>query len=86
MIDLDSSWRLVITLVAFGVIPLLLMLGWVVRITRNACTRARDASIDMLLCGNLRGHRHRKRRRHTLLPVRPGRAPGPTGRHSRYNS
>lgn len=31
MIDLDPLWRLVIVFAAFGVIPLLLALGWAVR-------------------------------------------------------
>ena len=82
MIDLDLLWRLVIVLASLGVIPLLLMLGWVAR-------RVRDSYTEVLLGSCYRGHRRRRKRpRHTSTPAGPRRAPdapGPAGRHSRCN-
>lgn len=78
MIDLDPRWRLVIILVALGVIPLLLALGWIARkvrdsyttardsytTARDAYTTARDAYTDMLLLrSSHRAHLRRRRKR-----------------------
>ncbi len=86
MIDLDLLWRLVIVLASLGVIPLLLMLGWVARRVRDSYTRARDSYTEVLLGSCYRGHRRRRKRlRHTSTPAGARRAPGPAGRHSRRN-
>ena len=89
MIDLDLLWRLVIVLAALGVIPLLLVLGWVARRVRDSYTRARDSYTEVLLGSCYRGHRRRhKRPRHTSTPAGARRAPdvpSPAGRHSRRN-
>ncbi|MGH3925980.1 MAG: hypothetical protein ACRDTT_24500 [Pseudonocardiaceae bacterium] len=41
VIDLDPLWRLVVLLAGFGMIPLLLALGWVACRARDSCTAVR---------------------------------------------
>ncbi|MCA1675617.1 MAG: hypothetical protein LC799_26705 [Actinobacteria bacterium] len=92
MIDLDPLWRLLIALSAFGVIPLLMAVGWAVRAVRDSYTA-------VLIRSWWRGQRHRKRHRrsrhrhsrhsHRSTPAGSGRcpdAPGPAGHHPRRNS
>ncbi|MGH3941170.1 MAG: hypothetical protein ACRDTG_21545 [Pseudonocardiaceae bacterium] len=83
MIEFDPLWRLVIPLAAFGVIPLLLALGWVARRIRNSCTA-------VLLRSWWRGYfRRRPRHRPVSASVGPRRARHalrPAGRHARRAS
>ena len=60
MIDLDPLWRLVVVLAAFGVIPLLLAMGWAVR--RVVLRLGMSLHQGGLSAGGVgRGDRHRHR-------------------------
>lgn len=62
MIDLDPLGRLALVLGAFAALPLLLSGTWAARKAEDSCT-------VVLLRSWCRGHRRRKRRRHTSTPA-----------------
>lgn len=79
VIELDPLWRLVIVLTAFGVIPLLLALGWVARRIGDSCTA-------VLLRSWWRGYFHRRPTSAPAGPQRARHALRSAGRHARRAS